>query len=437
MNQKHPLIQGTLILTFASILSRLIGFYNRIFLSRVIGAKELGIYQMIFPVYLLCFAICCQGFEIGLSQIVAAQKACSNHGNIRFLLKTTIFLCFSFSILLMVMIFFFSDWISVHLFAAPSAGDCLKIAALALPFVAVKESIHGYYVGCSNSSIPAASQLIEQITRVTIIFLIASTVFYVKFPGAKLAVVGMTAGEIISCLFNLSMLKKEKLSTILVEDHKTSLLKEFFHLSLPLSANRICLTLLQSIEAILIPGQMMFYYCDRTLSLELYGILTGITLPFLFFPSTLTNSLATMLLPAVAADFKQQDYAHLNRTISFATYTCFFLGLFFLGFFFLCGPAMGNFLFHNAVAGQYLKVLSFLCPALYLSAIFTSILNGMGKTNRTFFHNILSIFTRLFFIFLFVPRFGINGYIWGILVSTFLLVFFNYLFIQKMVRNQN
>ena len=51
---KHPVLTGTAILTCAGTLSRLIGFFYRIFLSRTIGAQGLGIYQMIFPVYSEC-----------------------------------------------------------------------------------------------------------------------------------------------------------------------------------------------------------------------------------------------------------------------------------------------------------------------------------------------------------------------------------------------
>ena len=53
---KHPVLTGTAILTCAGILSRLIGFFYRIFLSRTIGAQGLGIYQMIFPVYAFCLS---------------------------------------------------------------------------------------------------------------------------------------------------------------------------------------------------------------------------------------------------------------------------------------------------------------------------------------------------------------------------------------------
>ena len=95
MKNKHPVIEGTIILTLAGFLSRMIGFYNRIFLSRTIGAKELGIYQIIFPVYLFCYAICCQGYQVGLSQLVAANRAVQKNGNIRFLIRIALIFCIS------------------------------------------------------------------------------------------------------------------------------------------------------------------------------------------------------------------------------------------------------------------------------------------------------------------------------------------------------
>lgn len=44
----NPLIAGTLLLTVTGLSSRVIGFFYRIFLSRIIGAEGLGIYQLIF-----------------------------------------------------------------------------------------------------------------------------------------------------------------------------------------------------------------------------------------------------------------------------------------------------------------------------------------------------------------------------------------------------
>jgi stage V sporulation protein B len=386
---------------------------------------------MIFPVYVLCFAICCQGFETGLSQLVAAQKSVRKNGDAAFLLRFVTLLCFSCSAVISICLFFFSDQIGLFLLKTSSTACCLRIAAFAVPFVTIKGCLHGYYIGCGNSSIPALCQLVEQIARVGSIIFIASTILFIKCSGAKLAVTGMVIGEIVSCFFTILCLKNEPFMFKQPESRRRKLIRHFLQISLPLSGNRICLTLLQSMEAVLIPHQLLLFYLDESLSLELYGILTGITLPFLMFPSTITNSLSTMLLPSISSDYKKQNHAHMMRSVSFATYGCFFMGLLFLSIFFLFGPWLGTTIFHSAASGEYLKTLSFLCPALYLSSVFTSILNGMEKTKMTFFHNIISILIRILFIFFAIPRFGIDGYIWGMLLSTFTLVLLNYSEIHK------
>ena len=45
LSVKRTLFTGTLLLTTAGILSRFIGFFYKIFLSRTIGAEGLGNYQ--------------------------------------------------------------------------------------------------------------------------------------------------------------------------------------------------------------------------------------------------------------------------------------------------------------------------------------------------------------------------------------------------------
>ena len=46
MIQKHPLLKSTAILTCAGMVSRIIGFFYRIFLSKTIGAEGIGIYLL-------------------------------------------------------------------------------------------------------------------------------------------------------------------------------------------------------------------------------------------------------------------------------------------------------------------------------------------------------------------------------------------------------
>ena len=75
---KNSLITGTLLLTLAGVLTRIIGFFYRIFLSRLIGAEGLGIYQLLSPVMALGFAVTAAGIQTAISRFVSSELAQNN-----------------------------------------------------------------------------------------------------------------------------------------------------------------------------------------------------------------------------------------------------------------------------------------------------------------------------------------------------------------------
>ena len=86
LSVKRTLFTGTLLLTAAGILSRFIGFFYKIFLSRTIGAEGLGIYQLIFPVMALCFSLTSAGIQTSVSRFVSSEIGKQNPAGARFYL---------------------------------------------------------------------------------------------------------------------------------------------------------------------------------------------------------------------------------------------------------------------------------------------------------------------------------------------------------------
>ncbi|MDE6531354.1 MAG: oligosaccharide flippase family protein, partial [Lachnospiraceae bacterium] len=72
MSNAHRLIKGTLILTAAGFLSRFLGFFYRIYLSRQFTEESIGIYQLVTPLTALVFAITAAGLQTAISKYVAA-----------------------------------------------------------------------------------------------------------------------------------------------------------------------------------------------------------------------------------------------------------------------------------------------------------------------------------------------------------------------------
>lgn len=415
---KHSIIKGTFILTIAGIAARFLGFYNRIFLTDLFGARELGIYQMIFPVYMVIFSFCCQGIQTALTRQVARPDFDSGQSKVC-LLRSALSISVFLSLLSCAVIYCNAEWISLQLLHSKECTHCLRILCLAFPFVSIKGCITGYYIGIQKSGVTAWGQLIEQIAKIGGVYLL-STLILTAPPQAYFAVYGIVAGEIVSCLWAVSCYIRDRLRMHLPADKCTPAIhyrQELLRDALPLTANRLSLTVLQCLEAILIPHMLNLYFCNGDQSLILYGTLTGMVLPCIMFPTTVTSSLATMLLPAISSEYQKDHKESLQRLIQKSIRFCLLIGAASTLFLLFLGNRTGQFLFQSETAGTLLFQFALLCPFIYLSACLSSIVNGMGFAALNLLYSILGIGIRIAFILTLVPRIGLTGYMWGMMFS--------------------
>ena len=170
-------------------------------------------------------------------------------------------------------------------------------------------------------------------------------------------------------------------------------------------------------EAIFIPNRLMSYGYDNLTALSVYGILTGMSMPLIFFPSAITNSICVLLLPIVSEADATDNTGTIRKAVHKSVRYGFTLGAIFTTLFLLFGKFLGNYLYQNELAGNFIIVLSFLCPLMYIASTLNSILNGLGKTGITFAYSMVSLLVRLLFVFFAIPRFGIHGYLYGLLAS--------------------
>ena len=455
---KKTIFTGTLILTLSGFLARILGFYNRIFLSNLIGAKELGIYQLIFPVYMLCFSLCCHGFETGISNFTSRFFAKGQTRNAHRLVKLGCRLSFFLSIILMFFLFEGADYLSTFILKEASAAPSLKIAALSLPFVSIKACLHGYYIGLNRSAVPAISQIVEQITRVGSIYCLSVTIFILG-ADARIAAWGMVLGEGVSTfytilayfrtyflenrnsLFHKKAIFKKKNTKKRADTHRSEpalipakkLFFHFFSFSLPISINHFSLTVISSLETMLIPFMLNIFFQSHTHALETYGTLTGMALPFLFFPATIVNSLSVMLMPAISSAYDKKQHQQMEKTISASLHFCILIGIFSTFAFLIYGTILGETIFHSKEAGEYVHSFSLLCPFMYAAQTTSSILNGFGKTKQTLYHNLLGVGIRIFFILLLIPSKGIFGYLLGLLAGYSLQLLLNIYYIYRTI----
>lgn len=411
---KNPLILGTLLLTASGALSRIIGFFYRIFLSHIIGAEGIGIYQLIFPVYALCFSLTAAGIQTSVSKFVAEVSVKKEDLTEKCYLMAGIILSLSLSLLASFYLYNQADFLASHVVHEYRTAPLLQILAYAIPCGAIHSCISGYYYGLKKAAIPSFSQLLEQTVRVLSVYLIYRIQMQERIPiTPAIAVWGIVCGEIASALFSIAAVRFSRCSLSFIKEA----LPQVGKLAIPLTGNRVILNIFVSMEAILIPLKLKESGLGSSAALSTFGILTGMALPLIMFPTAITNSLAVMLLPAVSEASAAGNRDKIRKAVSKSITYCMLFGFACTAFFFFSGKFLGILLFHNSMSGRFIMMLSFICPFMYLTSTLAAILNGLGKTLHTFFHNLMSICIRLLFALFAIPAFGIQGYLWGLLAS--------------------
>ncbi len=435
MSTSHPLIKGTIILTLSSFITKIMGFFYKIFLSHAIGATGLGIYQLVFPIYGLAMTLAVSGIQIGISRFCGSAFSSKNvKKSWGYFLTGTIFSCI-ISVLLTFILYQNADAISFYIIKEKRCAQLLQIVALSLLPSTLHNCINSWYYAKKQTEIPALSHLLEQGVRILVSWLIYRTLLEQNMTATPLlAVWGMFLGELAACIFSVGC--------FWLHNHKTFFFslpafkicaRELYGFSFPLTLNRLLFASLQSVESILIPQRLLLFGSSSTRALELYGVLTGMTLPFLMFPSSLTTSASTVLMPMVAGEQAQGNSKKIQATIEKTLKYCLMLGVFAMVVFFLYGNDLGMTVFHNAEAGIYLQTLAFLCPFFYLNGTLSSILTGLGKTGLCLLQNVIGLSIRIGFVLFMIPKWGMVGYLWGLLVSQFVVTLLNVYFIYRQV----
>lgn len=421
---KEKLIRGTFVLTAAGLFCRFAGFFYRIFLSQTIGAEGMGIYQLIFPVYNLCFAIAAAGIQTALSRMIAARLAKKEGQEARDLFLAGLFCSVSISCVLSALLYGQSSWISSVLLSESRCIPLLKMLSLSLPLGTVHACINGYFFAQKQTRVPAILQITEQLVRIG-----SSVLFYFVFQALHkpitpmIAVIGLLIGECIASFCSVLVLLTRFRSQNFAPMHPgkcISYLPPLFRLSFPLTLNRVLLNLLHSIEAILIPWSLRRQAMSVDTALSTFGVLTGMSLPLILFPTALTNSLSTILLPVIAEEQALGNHKAILKIVRSASLFALSIGVLFAGIFYMIGPLAGNVIFHNEQAGHFIRTLSFISPFLYINTTLSSVLNGLGKTFTCFFINTADLCVRICFILFLIPTLGITAYLYGLLAGEIL-----------------
>lgn len=426
---RNTILSGTVILMAAGFITRILGFIFRIYLSGLMGSEGMGLYQLISPIYFLAFAVCASGMQLAISRLAAYENARGQKDHTHHILYAGLLLSLLVCVLLTLLLYNYAEWIASHLLLEERLASPLRIISLALPFSVAASCFKAYFFAHQNMNIPAMDQLIEQLGRIGVIYLLAPSLANGSLIDlCCMAAIGNVAGDAISCLYCAIVYAKDRRPHIPSFRNTlsfTAYIPKLLAISIPLTANRVITQLLSSFENIMLPTALQQYGLSADTALGIYGEFSGMAMPVLFFPCVITNALSSNLLPVVARADATRNKPLIHQTICQSVSYTLLIGFLFTAVLFTCGSSLGILLYHNENVGTYITWLSVLCPFFYLQSTLGGLMNGLGLHQYSFIHNLLGDALRVVGLLLLVPLWGVPAFYAGMTVSLILCVYLN------------
>ncbi len=426
---------GAVILTLAALIARIIGFVYRIYLSNLIGAEGMGLFQLIFPVYSLVILTLTSGISVAVSKMVAFEVAKRNLINPGKIIHMALIIIVAAGAASSLLIIVNLDFISNKLLGDPRTYLSLFALVPCIPFIAAASALKGYFYGIQDVIPTAFSQIAEQVARVALLYFTATVILKLGLEYAcALATVGMAIGEIVNASILAIMYairrKKDrrafaKTADIRVCRRKISILKEMIRISVPVSANRFITSAMAAVEMILIPARLLAGGMDYKISMETFGKLMGMAMPLIYFPSVVTSSLAVTLVPAISEALSLNNRKLVASRISKSIQISLLIGFLFTIIFMSFPNGIGNLFYGKENIGDILYILSFSCIFIYLQQTLTGIMNGLGKQGIALRNSLIGYVMRIAAVFFFVPLYGVGAYIASLIISALIVCALN------------
>lgn len=417
--RKKTLIKGAAVLMCANLITRFMGFYYRIYMSKAIGAEGMGLYQLIMPIYMLAWSITSSGLTTTISKLTAQENAKKEFGNTSRILHISLCISLVLSLCLSVSLFIFADFAAIHIIKDARTSLPLRILSLAFPFMSLGSCIRGNFLGMQLHFYPATSQVLEQVVRIVAIFALSQMFIPLGLEYAcGAAVVGIVLGEIASFIFIFFAMKyvHSDLPYKKPTMRLTAALTSVYAMAVPLTLARVTGSLLAAVENILIPQRLALFGGGEN-ALSVFGSLTGMAMPLIQLPSAVLMAISVTLVPALSEAQATKNNHMTSALIEKAiTYTAV-IGFGFAAVFAAFPKEICYIIYNQKELGNLLLRLCIICPFMYMQITISGILNGLGSHSFIFRQNLISSAINLFFIYLFIPRWGTDAFIVGITLS--------------------
>ena len=414
----NKFVSGTLILTLSGFVVKAIGSINWIILSRILGGEGIGIYQMAFPIYLLALDVSSAGHPIAISIITAEKVAKQDYLGAQRIFRVSLSMLCTTALFLSILMFFGAEFlIDEQIIRESRAYYSLIALAPAIFFTTVIAGYRGYLQGWQQMTPTALSQIVEQLVRVVVMLGFAALLLpYGLDYAAGGASLGAGAGGLAAWLVLIYYYYKLKRSLpsdgpVYPKEDIRHILKRLVVLAVPISLSSIMLPVVSNLDLLIVPRRLEVAGYATAQATELFGYLTGMSVPLINLATILTAAMAMSLVPAISHSFTLKNFDEIYERTASAMRISFLVTIPFSVMLYVMAEPVVTFIYNAPAATDATRAVAIAICFLGLHQITTAILQGLKKPKIPVINMAVACVAKVAcnWFLVAIPAFGITG----------------------------
>lgn len=443
--RKQTFIQGTLILLFAGIINRMLGFIPRIALPRIIGAEGVGLYQLGYPFFIVLVTVITGGLPLAIAKMVAEAEGENRPEQSRKILHTGLAISLTLGIFFTIVALLSASWVSSVILTDQRVYYTFVSMTPMIAIVAVSSIYRGYFQGRQNMLPSAFSSVLESVIRIFFMLWFSWLLLPkgIAFAAAG-AMLGVTVGEIGGMLALLLqyyyIVKKDKneappptgtaVSGSSAESgdepqrQPGSVLKRLIGISVPVTAGRLIGSFSYLLESIITVRSLALAGIAAAAATAQYGSLQGMVIPLLLLPGVLSSSLAVSLVPSLSEAAARNDLPTIHKRMHQALRLAMVTGAPFAAVMYVLAVPLCTLMYGNAAdTAPMLRMMAPFALFLYVQAPLQAALQAMDRPGKALINTLIGAVVKILLILLLAsrPEYGIQGAIIAIIVNSLLV----------------
>jgi stage V sporulation protein B len=409
-------LKNSFLLIASNITTGILGFIFSIYLSKVLGAEGMGLYNLVMPIYNLFICLMTAGIVASISKITAVYNQKGEHQNIVKTIRIVSLFNISWAFLIGIIVFLSAPIIGKYGVNDIRTISAIKVICPAMVCIAISNILKGYFYGTSKITIPAIIDIFEKAMRIlTVSLLIFLTKAQTLESMVTLATVALCIGEFQS-LFFLYIYYKYSIKKMPLSKERTEsrvqLLFDVIVIALPLCLNGFLTNILGTLSTLIVPRRLLAAGFNYPTALSMIGKYTGMALSVIMIPLIIVTTINTLLIPDLSQSLVLGKQYEASIRIKKVLKVAFLLGI---ATSIICNVipnSLGEMFYSRSDLGQYIRFASLTSPIFFPAITMFGILNGLNRQGIILRNSLIEAIIELICLFIFtgIPSINIFGY---------------------------